>query len=61
MGSIYTDNDRASKKLHFDIPGVGTPEKSQYPIANMSKIGVLGNNIDISKCTKNAVSRDLVY
>ena len=27
MGSIYTDNDRASKKLHFDIPGVGAPEK----------------------------------
>ena len=51
MGSIYTDNDRASKKLHFDIPGVGTPEKSQYPIANMSKIGVLGNNRNILKCT----------
>ena len=43
MGSIYTDDDRASKKLHFDIPGVGAPEKSQYPIAHMSKIGVLGN------------------
>ena len=51
MGSIYTDDDRASKKLHFDIPSVGTPEKSQYPIAHMSKIGVLENKVYISKST----------
>ena len=51
MGSIYTDDDRASKKLHFDIPGVGAPEKSQYPIAHMSKIGVLGNISNIAKST----------
>ena len=51
MGSIYPDNERARKELHFDIPYVDTPQKSQYPIANMSKIGVLGNNLDILKCT----------